>query len=339
MAGLTLGIWALSFHAMCTGLELMGILLLWWRQGLLQAAFPPLKWRRLCARVSLRTRPSSLIQVPRNQWRTCAWIAIVGSLALVLFGGGSGLVWPSLPSSWSDSLYKLVATFFMPGVLEEIIFRALLLRLGPPKREPSRSCLKWGPMLPECTAAQGDCTTASSCSSSAPTTVGVSSVAGSPESFRPTLEDVEAAGYWPYTPLPSGPPTEGEEGEEEQEQRDEQASSTMESEGGNRLLSHFGDAAARCTAIEEPQLFRPPLCEQCLALATFVMYHLDLIHALSPDKDMRLIFDDGRFLAMATIVGICCQEVMLRTGSVWPGACMHWLWVWVWLVFAFKQEH
>merc|ERR1739836_106321 len=74
---------------------------------------------------------------------------------------------------------------------------------------------------------------------------------------------------------------------------------------------------------------RPPLVEQGAALVVFIVYHLDVLHAKTPH--MQHIFDDKRFLVCAAVLGLSCQEAMLRTGSLWPSVCLHWFWVWTWL--------
>lgn len=69
---------------------------------------------------------------------------------------------------------------------------------------------------------------------------------------------------------------------------------------------------------------RPPLWEQMLVLSIFILYHLDWLH----QKD---VFKDWRFLIMACILGLCCQETMFATGSLWPGILLHAVWVCGWL--------
>mmetsp|Transcript_82445 Transcript_82445/g.143065 ORF Transcript_82445/g.143065 Transcript_82445/m.143065 type:complete len:158 (-) Transcript_82445:12-485(-) len=67
---------------------------------------------------------------------------------------------------------------------------------------------------------------------------------------------------------------------------------------------------------------RPPAGEQIAILAIFVMFHLDIMHAV-----VSGVFCQPLFLLMAAILGLCCQEALLRTQSLWPGTIMHWTWV------------
>jgi predicted Abi (CAAX) family protease len=62
-------------------------------------------------------------------------------------------------------------------------------------------------------------------------------------------------------------------------------------------------------------------------LGLFVFFHLDAIHTWS-------LFRDPRFLALAAILGACCQAACVGTGSLWPGVLMHWWWVWAWFEVA-----
>lgn len=71
---------------------------------------------------------------------------------------------------------------------------------------------------------------------------------------------------------------------------------------------------------------RPAVKEQILALAIFMVYHLDCFHTLP-------FFRDPPFLICALILGISCQEARLRTNSLWPGVVMHWLWVFSWVAW------
>eukprot|EP00928_Gymnodinium_smaydae_P029199 TRINITY_DN2205_c0_g3_i1.p1 TRINITY_DN2205_c0_g3~~TRINITY_DN2205_c0_g3_i1.p1 ORF type:complete len:340 (-),score=66.66 TRINITY_DN2205_c0_g3_i1:76-1056(-) len=63
-------------------------------------------------------------------------------------------------------------------------------------------------------------------------------------------------------------------------------------------------------------------------LPIFIVYHLDLIHS-----NPRHTFADLRFLALALILGVACTEALLRSGSLWPPVLCHGSWVFLWLSF------
>merc|ERR1712032_1273255 len=79
------------------------------------------------------------------------------------------------------------------------------------------------------------------------------------------------------------------------------------------------DAESVSTSNHASGIARPPRIEQVLALTTFIVYHLDVMHLLD-------FFSDWRFLICAGILGVCCQEVALCSGSLWPGIVLHGTW-------------
>lgn len=131
-------------------------------------------------------------------------------------------------------------------------------------------------------------------------------------------------------------PREGQENGASQETSSEPGSGAMEDTSDGHCAADVA-ADAQCTSDEEtssairkrrvsPVKSRPQLLYQVGALALFMVYHLDFIHS-------KPVFHDPRFLLMALILGISCQEVFCRTGSLWPGIFLHWIWVWGWLNF------
>lgn len=61
------------------------------------------------------------------------------------------------------------------------------------------------------------------------------------------------------------------------------------------------------------------------ANAIFIVYHLNLLH-------MKDVFRDGRFLALAGVLGVACTALYYGCGcSVWPPALLHGVLVWGWL--------
>mmetsp|Transcript_100765 Transcript_100765/g.194788 ORF Transcript_100765/g.194788 Transcript_100765/m.194788 type:complete len:248 (-) Transcript_100765:103-846(-) len=172
-----------------------------------------------------------------QQW--ALGIAIIGSVLLAAGGLLSGFCHLGLPHSWSGAGKQLVINFFMPGLLEELIFRGLLIRLS-------------------------------------------------------------AGNHLPST--------------------------TIVDEHGQALCRPDGHGSTIASSCQHFLPSRPPAWELTLTLVIFVLYHLDLMHGAS-------VFRDPRFLVMAAVLGLCCQEAVLRTRSLWPGVLMHWLWVWAWLNF------
>merc|ERR1712107_630982 len=61
---------------------------------------------------------------------------------------------------------------------------------------------------------------------------------------------------------------------------------------------------------------RPAIWQQVLAVSIFVVYHQDILHT-------HKVFRDVRFLMMAALLGISCQEALFLSGSIWPGVVMH----------------
>lgn len=75
---------------------------------------------------------------------------------------------------------------------------------------------------------------------------------------------------------------------------------------------------------------RPPARELAASLALFVVFHLDVIHDHG-------FFRDPRFLLLALVLGIACQEAAVGSRSLWPSVFMHGFWVWCWFTF-FKTD-
>ena len=101
---------------------------------------------------------------------------------------------------------------------------------------------------------------------------------------------------------------------------------------------------------------------EVLSLATFLVYHLDMVH-----RELHLpVFRDPRFLLLAAVIGVTCTQTVtprtpcretastsqkeseyrklcltivsratlagkvLESGSLWPGVLYHGVSVWVW---------
>mmetsp|Transcript_132246 Transcript_132246/g.257697 ORF Transcript_132246/g.257697 Transcript_132246/m.257697 type:complete len:216 (+) Transcript_132246:62-709(+) len=203
-------------HIVCTVVWLfLAIGLLAW-QGSLR--HPAQLWHRLKLRMEH-------VWLDPRELQVAIGIATIGTVLLAAIGYLSGFCQPGLPPSWGYAASQLVTLFFAPGLLEEMIFRGLLIR------------------------------------------------------------------------------SEGEE------------LPSMMAEHGQPLCSR-----------QRPVQSHPPAWQLVLNLVIFVLYHLDVMHSQS-------FFGDQRFLVMAAVLGLCCQEAVIRTHSLWPGVLMHWLWVWGWLNF------
>ncbi len=66
-----------------------------------------------------------------------------------------------------------------------------------------------------------------------------------------------------------------------------------------------------------------------LSVGLFVAWH-PLAGRLWYPKG-RHLFDDGRFLLLASLLGVVCVIAYLATGSIWPPVLIHWLVVLIWL--------
>lgn len=241
------------------------------------------------------------------------WFA--GTLALLSLGYATGFLskfrWPL---QWTAHFQQLVITFFMPGLVEEFIFRGLLV--------PSMGSEKEYPLVAAPSALGGVCICGhlrtpfvepeklmeSGTMSSLPTTDGRDS--------RPsgTLTPVSQASTTSWNSQIS-------------KERDDQLDS--ETEGPSVFSTVSTRSSSTCQA-------RPPVVDQVAVVAIFLCYHLDVIH-MYPFQ-MEQIYMDGRFLLLAGALGVFCQELLIRTGSLWPGVITHWLAVWVWLTFCFKLK-
>jgi predicted Abi (CAAX) family protease len=73
-----------------------------------------------------------------------------------------------------------------------------------------------------------------------------------------------------------------------------------------------------------------------ISLGLFVVSH-PLNGALgSPGR--RATFTDPVFLCLATLLGLACTLVYLRSGSLWPPVALHWVAVVAWLLFLGGHE-
>jgi membrane protease YdiL (CAAX protease family) len=249
-----------------------------------------------------------------------------GSVLMVAFGFATNFFTVQVPKdrdAWGQAMVQLCMLLGTPGILEEVLFRGLLLprfegeqgvpcRKKPPSREgvsagagPRSSAQKAEP--PEATESHADpeggaCGTAGGrLPAEEPGVLGTLSpddVEVEVDCMRATSRSAVLSSAGPAAPL--------------EEPRAQAPPSKV-----------IVGLARSPSGQERP---RPPLFDQVVALVIFVVYHQDLIHTWK-------IFRDWRFLGMAAILGVCCQEALLRSRSLWPGIMLHCLWVWGWLTF------
>lgn len=363
-----------ALHITCTVLECVGSLGLLVRQGVIRPTRSPVQLRQLCDRLvrglQIRFRHAgSPGGVSRQRtFKVGAVVGLVGSVALLAVGLASGFLRPSLPQDWVVALQTLVVTFVMPGLLEELFFRGLLLRLpgsmnlsagedtchhletcAVPETEAGNpwTCRLCFVAMPQgstsrehlvCTLCRCHlcirCATQLSIqdNSSAPPSPGSISmehivcdprdgcVAESchvelvPDSARAI--PVARKPCCDFLGKPAG---------------DLEELAQVGVCGREVINLANGDSGV---ASGKTRYQRPPWFEQVAALAIFLVYHFDVGHA-----DWPAAFCDLRFMGLAAILGVSCQEALLRTNSLWPGICMHWLWVWMWLTFGSPPSH
>lgn len=66
-----------------------------------------------------------------------------------------------------------------------------------------------------------------------------------------------------------------------------------------------------------------------LSVGLFVAWHPVAGRLWYPQG--RRLFDDGRFLLLASLLGVVCVVAYQSTGSIWPPVLIHWLVVLIWL--------
>jgi len=305
-----------GLHLSATLLEVICIVVLLARQGVLRAEWPPVNCQKLFSRPWRRLHVSALRRVQRSTWQQVALIWFVGILAMFSLGYATGFLskfrWPL---QWKVHFQQLVITFFMPGLVEEFIFRGLLV--------PSMSSEKEYSLVAAPSAFDGDCICGhlrtpfvergveepeklkeSGAMSCVPTTDGGDS---RPSGILTPMSQASIASWNSHI----------------SKERDE-----LDSETEDPSVSTLSTSST-CQA-------RPPVVDQVAVVAIFLCYHFDVIHMYP--YQMEQIYMDGRFLLLAGVLGVVCQELLIRTDSLWPGVITHWLVVWFWLTFCFKLK-
>lgn len=354
-------------HWTCTGVELVMIFGLLVYQGVFCFKARCLNWRivwdRLVRYFLMRPREGSGIAV--------VFTFAMGVIGLLVVGYPTGfLVEPYIDESAGVIIGRFFNAFLAPGLLEEFIFRGLLVRL--PEGEHVRSiCDIWGDVLvclrirESAHPAGHDLTTQKSEMSSA---VSAADTAGSGAMQGISTPDLEA----------SSAPTSTYDGASVAESSavvtpDPQGSASdiagvsgVLPVGETRVLPLGAtppdqktdtdcrikeEVALKEKAAQLPTLKaasggrveclwcdwctgcreRPHILEQIWLLVLFVVYHQDWIHS-------HTMFRDVAFLVEAFIIGFTCQELLLQCLSVWPSVVFHWITVFVWLSFAAEER-
>lgn len=114
------------WNNIATAVEVISIIVLLAHQGIIRRGYPCFQARELLDRICgrLRTCPR------RGTGKPLAFVAIAGTVSLVVFGLASGFLYPKAPrnaSEWKNSLVSVGVFFLTPGFTEEVFFRALLL--------------------------------------------------------------------------------------------------------------------------------------------------------------------------------------------------------------------
>jgi len=247
---------------------------------------------------------------------------------LAALGTLTRLLRPGLPADWREAAPRLPALLLMPGFIEEVLFRGLLLRkcagekggaspTGDPQSPGYRRWISsaslptlWGSKCEAEPAAESltPKTCESMCQDMETGSSGSSACEGQLAKGNPEAPQAIGAGMEKTTPALAEKEVQAPECCTPALGSVVQCSSAKGFEGG------------------EDSLPRPPWLEQVAALCIFVIYHLDAIHVWE-------LFRDPRFLLLAGILGMCCQEALLCSWSLWPGVILHGLWVWAWFTF------
>eukprot|EP00928_Gymnodinium_smaydae_P055124 TRINITY_DN38734_c0_g1_i1.p1 TRINITY_DN38734_c0_g1~~TRINITY_DN38734_c0_g1_i1.p1 ORF type:complete len:305 (+),score=47.95 TRINITY_DN38734_c0_g1_i1:81-995(+) len=295
-----------SRGAICTGVEIVAAVALLCHQGVLRPCS-----RRVPSPVSILARRigSRLWPLPpRSSLRSLLLVGLLGSAALVGCGLATAFLQPALPELkyWREQLRGFFLVMVMPGLVEEVVFRAVLLPT------PAELLERTLPALEASTPRAGEADpfdVESPCPGAGP---GACADGVAPELPKAALVDASVG-----IKFHLGVAT------------DIDASCAAHTPQPLEVLPAQPQKSCDCFAIactKGSRVRRPPLLEQVAALGIFLVYHLDAIHN-------NAVFADPRFLALAAILGLACQEAMLRSGSVWPGVFLHGFWVWTWLTF------
>jgi hypothetical protein len=287
----------------------------------------------------------------------------MGVIGLLVVGFPTGfLVEPYVDESAGLIIGRFWNSLLAPGLLEEFIFRGLLVRL--PEGEDVRSiCDIWtdvlvclrirqrvhsdghdlAPQKSELSSAvsttdstgSGICTRELEAPSEPTSTNGVASF---PESLESTIRADAIVARAPegstagITGVSGVLPTaetrtvaDTDAVEEKMVLKEKKAQlPTLKAVSGSRVECLWCDW---CTGCRE----RPPILEQIWLLVLFVVYHQDWIHS-------HEMFRDVAFLVEAFIIGFTCQELLLQCLSIWPSVVFHWITVFVWLSFLAEER-
>lgn len=297
------------WHWVFSGIEVVSIIILFCWQGVLR---PGNVWegaRSLLLRVWLRMKSCPR----RKHMPALSGIFLVGSGALVVIGWCTSFFPAGVQSPQSPSivLRTMAATFVMPGLIEELLFRGVLIRA---------SCESDASTETEGTNAAHD--TAPNEESDSESLVAIQENQIDLQEQHRCPRDESADSMHPPATKIGGVCQEGVPNQTDDVCKDV-----------SKVAGEDSDSSGKVADRREPRLMstRPPIVEQIAYMFIFTVYHLDAIHAPS-------MFRDARFISMAVVLGLCCQESCILSQSLWPGIFMHWLWVWAWLTFLFNMD-
>lgn len=298
-----------GLHVACTTAEAIGVVLLFVYQGVLGLRWPPLAGCALWNRVMCRVL-SCPHRRPGRPHAALVCISLAGSAALVSWGLLTKFLRlrASIDWSWAGTAGLNAC---MVGCVEEFLFRGLLIR--------------------KCSGEQA-ASAADRCVGACRSRVRLLAPAREPQAGTMATPDNPCA----LEVMLEGP---GDAGAQAGPGAQAAACQPLDAELAEVVGRPSNEASLEATdakqlaVLASPALGsrRPPVAEQLAALAIFVVYHLDMVHTME-------VFRDCRFLGMAAVLGVCCQEALLNSWSLWPGIVMHSFWVWAWLAFSEDPE-
>uniref|UniRef100_A0A7S4PTX0 CAAX prenyl protease 2/Lysostaphin resistance protein A-like domain-containing protein n=1 Tax=Alexandrium monilatum TaxID=311494 RepID=A0A7S4PTX0_9DINO len=95
---------------------------------------------------------------------------------------------------------------------------------------------------------------------------------------------------------------------------------------GEALLGCDG----RAESADARPVVRPPRWEQATVVAVSYLHELDAFESSVPT--LVPLFRSWPFALLLVLLMVCNQELVIRTGSLWPAVVMHGTCVWLWMV-------
>lgn len=315
-------------HQVCTVVWVSLAVLLLYFQGL--SCQPLQVIRHLVQRRWLRR----LLTCPRLPTCPRLWFVLICfSAVALLWSMATGFLQLGPPKSLISALLAFPFVFFTIALLEESLFRGVLVRLPRSERPslPTVHLRTFERSESNDVMAAAEANRANfvpSLSGLGETWIRESNSVDSRDSWRtnPDTSHLHASGSDQSCDICTDELEEGEEtseasGEEErQEDGLEKGGLDDTSISCSCLFRRVGDFETFC----HPS--RPLWYESVGNVVIFTLYHMG-------DWHPSAVFQDWRFLVDVIIVGACCQELLIRTQSLWPSVAFHCVMTWVWLNF------